>query len=153
MCVRSCQRKKLAFHCRNFGFPSCPRSPASLRGLQPLFLRKLLRTLSIYFVTSLATYHVRVVSNSGPFHTSVFILSFWGRLFLSISAPFCLEWTIRSPAHIHECGFTRSYVFTKRVYNCHKLIELHTKNLYIWLYVGYTSIRKRSFVFTNLQQI
>lgn len=54
------------------------------------FLRKLFRTLSIYFVTSLATYHVRVVSNSGPFHTSVFMLSFWGHLFcpsLLLSVP------------------------------------------------------------------
>lgn len=63
------------------------------------FLRKLFRTLSIYFVTSLATYHVRVVSNSGPFHTSVFMLSFWGHLFcpsllLSVSnEPYALQHT------------------------------------------------------------
>lgn len=63
------------------------------------FLRKLFRTLSIYFVTSLATYHVRVVSNSGPFHTSVFMLSFWGHLFcpsllLSVSnGPYALQHT------------------------------------------------------------
>lgn len=84
-----------------------------------------------------------LVSNSGPFHISLFMLSF----FLGLSLCIC-PCALLSQVH-PTLSYTQTQIqiYKLCIYQAHvqplKLIARHNENLYILLYAKYSSIKKK----------